>query len=352
MPAVPGVPAKVTAPVATRSSGAAGTAGQTDPLNAPAGYGPSGTPAAAAGTAGVLSQSPLSPGNLIATKSSATKGTAPKGAAYLAPSPADAAVTAASAAGAGATPDADAVQDSPAVVPTPQFTASAADLFQFRGVAAAAANHLGVTVGAASSSAAGPTGNDGDTEGAGDAAAPTAAGLGAAAAIPTPAAPAPTGETRASATTATAAAGTPNAPDAPLSVANIAVTIAAEAHAGNSRFDIRLDPPDLGRVNVQLSVDSSGNVSSRLIVERPDTLDLLRRDAPQLERSLRDAGLNANQGMQFTLADQGFAGRNWFVPQNDFSAGTRIGTRTEDATAAVAGYAGSPGRGGGLDITV
>ena len=54
------------------------------------------------------------------------------------------------------------------------------------------------------------------------------------------------------------------------------MTIAAQAQSGKSRFEIRLDPPELGRIDVQLNVDSSGNVSSRLVVERPETLDLLR----------------------------------------------------------------------------
>jgi hypothetical protein len=89
----------------------------------------------------------------------------------------------------------------------------------------------------------------------------------------------------------------------PLS--EISVSIVAQAQSGKSRFDIRLDPPELGRIEAQLKVDSGGNVSSRLIVERPETFDLLRRDALALERALQDAGLSTGSGMQFSLADQG-----------------------------------------------
>lgn len=47
------------------------------------------------------------------------------------------------------------------------------------------------------------------------------------------------------------------------------------------------------------------------MVERTETLDVLRRDAHQLERALQDAGLQtANNGLQFTLRDQGSSDRS------------------------------------------
>ena len=47
----------------------------------------------------------------------------------------------------------------------------------------------------------------------------------------------------------------------------------------SKHFEIRLDPPELGRIDVKLDVDRDGNVSTRLVVDRADTLDLLKRDA-------------------------------------------------------------------------
>ena len=89
----------------------------------------------------------------------------------------------------------------------------------------------------------------------------------------------------------------------PLS--SLAVNIALNANAGRSSFDIRLDPAELGRIDVRLDVDRQGNVTSHLTVERPATLDLLRRDAPQLQRALEDAGLKTgDNGLQFSLRDQ------------------------------------------------
>jgi len=98
----------------------------------------------------------------------------------------------------------------------------------------------------------------------------------------------------------------------PVPVSALAVEIAANAQIGRSRFEIRLDPPELGRIDVRLDVDKQGQVTSHLIVEKSATLDLLRRDAPQLERALQDAGLKtSDSGLQFSLRDQGQqAGRN------------------------------------------
>ena len=75
---------------------------------------------------------------------------------------------------------------------------------------------------------------------------------------------------------------------APVPLEGLAVEIAARAQAGRNRFEIRLDPPELGRIDVRLDIDRSGQVTSRLVVERAETLDVLRRDAHQLERALQE----------------------------------------------------------------
>jgi hypothetical protein len=62
-------------------------------------------------------------------------------------------------------------------------------------------------------------------------------------------------------------------------LAGIPIAIVARAEGGEKKFEIRLDPPDLGRIEVQLNVDSSGRATSHLVVDRADTLDLLRRSS-------------------------------------------------------------------------
>jgi flagellar hook-length control protein FliK len=133
---------------------------------------------------------------------------------------------------------------------------------------------------------------------------------------------APAIPTTSSASTAPTTTATPTA----IPIAGLAVEIAAHAHAGKNRFEIRLDPPELGRIDVRLDVDREGKVTSRLVVDRPETLDILRRDAPELERSLQQAGLKTgDNALQFSLRDHGgFGGQNPY-PNNGSQAGaTRV----------------------------
>ncbi len=95
----------------------------------------------------------------------------------------------------------------------------------------------------------------------------------------------------------------------------LAVEIATRANKGERRFDIRLDPPELGRIDVRLEIDSKGNTTTKLIVERAETLDLLQRDARGLEKALQNAGLKTDAGglefslQQDTQAQQGHGSR-------------------------------------------
>jgi len=62
---------------------------------------------------------------------------------------------------------------------------------------------------------------------------------------------------------------------AAVPLSGLAMEIAASAKSGKSRFEIRLDPADLGRIDVRIDVDRNGQVTSHLTVERPETLSLL-----------------------------------------------------------------------------
>lgn len=133
----------------------------------------------------------------------------------------------------------------------------------------------------------------------------------------------------------------------------IAIEIAGQAKAGNSRFEIRLDPPELGRIDVRLDVDRDGNVTSRLVIERADTYDLLRRDQSTLERALQQAGLKtSDNALEFSLRDQGFAQQQ--RQNDDTPRGVRALVAESDVmpSEAANGYARLLGGRSGVDIRV
>ena len=45
----------------------------------------------------------------------------------------------------------------------------------------------------------------------------------------------------------------------------LALQIAATAQSGKSRFEIRLDPAELGRIDVRIDIDRHGQVTSHLM---------------------------------------------------------------------------------------
>jgi chemotaxis protein MotD len=155
-----------------------------------------------------------------------------------------------------------------------------------------------------------------------------------------------------------AAAATPltvtAATNAAVPLSGLALEIAVSARSGKSRFEIRLDPADLGRIDVRIDVDRNGLVTSHLMVEKAETLSMLRQDAPQLQRALNDAGLSTGDGgLQFSLRDQSSSGQN----DGDGSAPNahRLVLAEEDSIpAVVAGrtYGRMLGSSSGVDIRV
>jgi flagellar hook-length control protein FliK len=153
-----------------------------------------------------------------------------------------------------------------------------------------------------------------------------------------------------SAATLTATAAT----NAPVPLSGLAVEIAASVKSGKSSFEIRLDPADLGRIDVRIDIDRNGQVTSHLTVEKPETLSMLRQDAPQLQRALDDAGLKTgNNGLQFSLRDQSSSGQN-SGGETGRNAQRLVISADDTIPAAVAGrsYGRSLGSSSGVDIRV
>lgn len=88
-------------------------------------------------------------------------------------------------------------------------------------------------------------------------------------------------------------------------VQTLAAQIVRRQSEGGRVFDIRLDPPELGRVGVRLEMGKDQLVKAMLSAERPDTLHELQRTARDLERALAEAGLTlAENGLSFSLGGE------------------------------------------------
>ncbi|MCJ2131786.1 flagellar hook-length control protein FliK [Methylobacterium sp. E-045] len=86
----------------------------------------------------------------------------------------------------------------------------------------------------------------------------------------------------------------PQTQAAPVPLGAVPMTIGLRSLAGSNRFEISLDPKDLGRIDVNLDIDKdSGTVTAHLTVDRPETLALLQRDVGNLQQALSQAGFDA-----------------------------------------------------------
>ncbi len=91
----------------------------------------------------------------------------------------------------------------------------------------------------------------------------------------------------------------------------ITVQIKQAVGNGTDRINIQLQPEHLGRLDVRLSISAGNHLGALILVERPETLELLKQDQKSLISILNDAGLSTDAGsLEFGLRNgqQGFDG--------------------------------------------
>jgi hypothetical protein len=67
------------------------------------------------------------------------------------------------------------------------------------------------------------------------------------------------------------------------------------AIGGGEAITVRLDPVDMGRIEVRLTFAEDGQLRAVVAADNPAALDLLRRDSADLNRALADAGVRSDQ---------------------------------------------------------
>lgn len=147
----------------------------------------------------------------------------------------------------------------------------------------------------------------------------TAAAAPAANTAPLPAAPLPQQSTTPTARIEAAAAAKADiikttAPKAPRltqpyepqqATQDFARLLARRLEGGATKFDLRLDPPELGRVEAQLKVGDKGEAVLSLKFEHQAALDLFARDADALRAALTSSGFDlGGERLAFSLADE------------------------------------------------
>jgi flagellar hook-length control protein FliK len=102
---------------------------------------------------------------------------------------------------------------------------------------------------------------------------------------------------QADAAPAAQAATTTAAPGQQVSAALVSL---AGTPGGGQRMTLRLEPAELGQVQIRIDRPQDGPAQVEITVQRPETLTLLLRDQPQLEHALDQAGVPA-EGRSLTL---------------------------------------------------
>jgi hypothetical protein len=88
----------------------------------------------------------------------------------------------------------------------------------------------------------------------------------------------------------------------PTAADQVAVEIRKAAGAGKDHVRVRLNPAELGQIDISMKVRHDGTIRAIVTTDRPETFDLLQRDARGLERALQDAGLKTDSGsLSFNL---------------------------------------------------
>jgi hypothetical protein len=103
----------------------------------------------------------------------------------------------------------------------------------------------------------------------------------------------PAQQATAPATTPPASATTPTRPTSPAEQLAPALVRIGHASDGAQRLTVSLNPPELGHVQVRIERPSEAPARVAITVEKAETLTLLLRDQPQLQRALDQAGVPA-----------------------------------------------------------
>ncbi|MBX7249040.1 MAG: flagellar hook-length control protein FliK [Caulobacteraceae bacterium] len=93
---------------------------------------------------------------------------------------------------------------------------------------------------------------------------------------------------------------------APELVAQLAATISRKLEGRVTRFNMELNPAELGRVDVKLSIEADGRLAAQMSFDNPAAAADMRGKADELRRQLEQAGFSVrNEDLTFSDREQG-----------------------------------------------
>jgi len=96
-----------------------------------------------------------------------------------------------------------------------------------------------------------------------------------------------------------------NAAQGTTTMQTIAMQIQQSAAGKVNTFTMQLNPAELGGLEVRLKFTKDGALKAQLTADKPETLSMLQKDAPQLHRILQGLGMNADDAsLSFNLRQQ------------------------------------------------
>jgi flagellar hook-length control protein FliK len=139
----------------------------------------------------------------------------------------------------------------------------------------------------------------------------------------------------------------------------VAVHVRKAVDDGRDQITIRLNPTELGRIDVKIEVGSDGTLRASFAAERAYTLDALRNDSRQLERALQEAGLKPDAGgLNFSMRGDNRENAQAFADLGRENRGRQSGgvdgidTGSSAPAPVQANYRAARRASGGLDLAV
>ena len=103
--------------------------------------------------------------------------------------------------------------------------------------------------------------------------------------------------------------------------------IARRVSTGGEELVIRLDPGELGRINIRMAVNEHGQLRAIVAADAPAVLEALRSDISELNRALEQAGVRTDsQSFRFDRGSSGDSGGQWQQRYQQQASGRHSGT--------------------------